>query len=134
MPHGFHCERLPQLRNRLGMAAGITYNGLEFLNVGLGSVSSTNAATKIDYRDLFAKWMANTSTEGILAVICIISEPERILALSFWQREEDAERYHREQFPTITQMVQPLLETTPMVQQFNVDTSTTHHIVKGKAA
>jgi quinol monooxygenase YgiN len=74
--------------------------------------------------------------QGFLDEIVLISntEPERILALSFWQREEDAERYHREQFPTITQMVQPLLETTPMVQQFNVDTSTTHHIVKGKAA
>ncbi|HEY0119414.1 MAG TPA: geranylgeranyl reductase family protein [Cellulomonas sp.] len=30
------------------------------VNVGLGSVSSTNAATKIDYRDLFGRWMANT--------------------------------------------------------------------------
>ena len=28
-------------------------------NVGLGSVSSTAAATKVDYKDLFAKWMAN---------------------------------------------------------------------------
>ena len=29
------------------------------VNVGLGSVSSTNAATKVDYKDLFARWMAN---------------------------------------------------------------------------
>jgi geranylgeranyl reductase family protein len=33
------------------------------VNVGLGSVSSTNAATKVDYRDLFGKWMANTPPE-----------------------------------------------------------------------
>jgi len=33
------------------------------VNVGLGSVSSTNAATKIDYRDLFGTWMANTPPE-----------------------------------------------------------------------
>jgi geranylgeranyl reductase family protein len=33
------------------------------VNVGLGSVSSTNAATKVDYRDLFAKWMANADPE-----------------------------------------------------------------------
>ena len=32
-------------------------------NVGLGSVSSTAAATKIDYKDLFAKWMANAPAE-----------------------------------------------------------------------
>ena len=33
------------------------------VNVGLGSVSSTNAATKIDYRNLFGTWMANTPPE-----------------------------------------------------------------------
>ncbi len=33
------------------------------VNVGLGSVSSTNAATKVDYRDLFGTWMANTPAE-----------------------------------------------------------------------
>lgn len=33
------------------------------VNVGLGSVSSTNAATKVDYKALFATWMANTPAE-----------------------------------------------------------------------
>jgi flavin-dependent dehydrogenase len=33
------------------------------VNVGLGSVSSTNAATKVDYRTLFATWMANPPAE-----------------------------------------------------------------------
>ena len=32
-------------------------------NVGLGSVSSTAAATKIDYKSLFATWMANAPAE-----------------------------------------------------------------------
>jgi geranylgeranyl reductase family protein len=32
-------------------------------NVGLGSVSSTAAATKVDYKDLFAKWMVNAPEE-----------------------------------------------------------------------
>src|SRR4051794_22088291 len=32
-------------------------------NVGLGSVASTAAATKVDYRSLFAKWMANAPAE-----------------------------------------------------------------------
>jgi hypothetical protein len=31
-------------------------------------------------------------------------------------------------------MVQALLETAPKVETFNVDTSTTHKIAKGKAA
>ncbi len=33
------------------------------VNVGLGSVSSTNAATKVDYRGMFATWMANAPAE-----------------------------------------------------------------------
>lgn len=32
-------------------------------NVGLGSVSSTAAATTVNYKDLFAKWMANAPAE-----------------------------------------------------------------------
>ena len=32
-------------------------------NVGLGSVSSTAAATKVDYKDLFARWMAGAPAE-----------------------------------------------------------------------
>ncbi|GIG38913.1 geranylgeranyl reductase family protein [Cellulomonas phragmiteti] len=32
-------------------------------NVGLGSVSSTATATKVDYKDLFARWMANAPAE-----------------------------------------------------------------------
>jgi hypothetical protein len=62
------------------------------------------------------------------------TESDRILALSFWQTEEDAERYNHEQFPKVNELVQSLLETTPKVQTFNVDTSTTHKIAKGKAA
>ncbi|MGI9103198.1 MAG: antibiotic biosynthesis monooxygenase family protein [Terriglobales bacterium] len=74
--------------------------------------------------------------QGFVDEITLVSntEPDRILALSFWKSEADAERYHREQFPTVTQVVSPLLETTPTVQLFNVDTSTTHHIAQGKAA
>ncbi|MGP7959652.1 geranylgeranyl reductase family protein [Sanguibacter sp. A247] len=33
------------------------------VNVGLGSVSSSAAATKVDYKDLFGRWMANVPAE-----------------------------------------------------------------------
>ncbi len=62
------------------------------------------------------------------------SEPERILALSFWQTEADAHRYDQEQFPRITEMLSHVLEGEPTVETFNVDTSTTHKIARGKAA
>jgi quinol monooxygenase YgiN len=73
---------------------------------------------------------------GFIDEITLISntEPDHILALSFWHSEADAERYNREQFPTVTELISPLLETKPNVKTYNVDTSTTHNITKGKAA
>jgi quinol monooxygenase YgiN len=73
---------------------------------------------------------------GFVDEIILVSntQPDRILALSFWDSEQQADRYNREQFPKVREMVQALLETAPKVETFNVDTSTTHKIAKGKAA
>jgi heme-degrading monooxygenase HmoA len=61
-------------------------------------------------------------------------ESNRVLALSFWRTKEDAERYHKEQFPKINDMISHLVESTPVVRTFNVHTSTPHKIAAGKAA
>ena len=73
---------------------------------------------------------------GFVDEITLVSntEPDRVLALSFWQSEGDAQRYHSEQYPMITEILKPVLEVPPRVQTYDVDTSTTHHISKGKAA
>ena len=73
---------------------------------------------------------------GFIDEITLVSntEPDRILALSFWQNEEQAERYHHEQFPKITELLDNILESEPQVETFHVDTSTTHKIARGKAA
>src|SRR5713101_1571331 len=62
------------------------------------------------------------------------TEPNRVSALSFWNSKEDAERYQREQYPAIHEMVRHLLEAEPVIRTFNVDSSTTHRIAAGKAA
>ena len=62
------------------------------------------------------------------------TDPNRVLALSFWNMKEDAERYNRDQYPGIREMIQPLLDADPVVRTFNVDTSTTHKIAATKAA
>lgn len=61
-------------------------------------------------------------------------EPDRVLSLSFWNTKEDAERYHKEQYPAIHEMVRSLLETEPVIRTFDVSSSTTHRIAAGKAA
>ena len=67
-------------------------------------------------------------------VLSADTEPNRILAISFWNTRQDAERYQKEQYPAVHEMVRHLLETEPAVRTFNVDSSTTHKIVASKAA
>jgi quinol monooxygenase YgiN len=62
------------------------------------------------------------------------TESSRVLGLSFWNKREDAERYHREQYPKITEILKPLLEAEPVIRTFDVHMSTTHRITAGKVA
>jgi heme-degrading monooxygenase HmoA len=67
-------------------------------------------------------------------VLASDTEADRVLALSFWNVKEDAERYNREQYPKIHETLSDLLETAPAIRTFDVHTSTTHRIAAGKAA
>jgi heme-degrading monooxygenase HmoA len=73
---------------------------------------------------------------GFVDETVLVSDPEpnRVLALSFWNTREDAERYQKEEYPAIHEMIRQLLETEPVVRTFNVDSSTTHKIAASKAA
>jgi quinol monooxygenase YgiN len=93
-----------------------------------------------------ANELANTIHEKVLPILkkqqgfvdetVLVSdaEPNRMLGLSFWNSKEDAERYHREGYPKVNELLSPLLESTPAIRTFNVQTSTTHRIAAGKAA
>ena len=62
------------------------------------------------------------------------TEPNRVMALSFWKTKEDADRYQREQFAKVTEILSHQIESPPVVRTFNVHTSTPHKIAAGKAA
>jgi heme-degrading monooxygenase HmoA len=72
---------------------------------------------------------------GFLDETLLVSdtEPNRVLAQSFWNTREDADRYSRDQYPVVHDMIRHLLETEPAVRTFNVDSSTIHKITS-KAA
>jgi heme-degrading monooxygenase HmoA len=74
--------------------------------------------------------------KGFVDETVLVSDTEdnRVLSLSFWNSKEDAEKYQREQYPAIHEMVRHLLEAEPVIRTFNVDSSTTHRIAAGKAA
>ena len=73
---------------------------------------------------------------GFVDETVLVSEPEpdRVLAISFWNKKEDAERYQKEQYPAVQEMIRHLLDSKPVVRTFNVDSSTQHKIAAGKAA
>ena len=76
------------------------------------------------------------SQPGFVDEITLISEsnPNHLLALSFWKNKEDAERYQRDTFPKVQETIRPMIDGSPTVQTFTVDTSTTHRIAAGRAA
>jgi len=73
---------------------------------------------------------------GFLDEITLVSdeEPDSILAISFWKSRGDAEKYHRENFSRVTEIITSLIEGAPQVRTFDVEQSTIHKIAAGKAA
>jgi len=73
---------------------------------------------------------------GFVDEIVLVSDADsdRVLALSFWKTREDAERYQREQYNSVRETMQSVLEVDPVVRTFEVHTSTGHKITAGKAA
>jgi heme-degrading monooxygenase HmoA len=67
-------------------------------------------------------------------VLIADKEANHILAVSFWNTKEDAEQYHRVEYPKVREMLQHFLEFEPLIRTYEVHTSTTHRIAAGKAA
>ena len=61
--------------------------------------------------------------------------PERndAVAISFWDRKEDAEAYNREKYQDVLKALSKVVEGTPKVESFEVANSTSHHVA-AKAA
>ena len=76
------------------------------------------------------------SQPGFVDEITLVSSdnPSHLIAISFWRSREDAERYSRESFSSITDLISGLVEGTPEVRTFDVEQSTIHKIATGKAA
>ncbi len=70
---------------------------------------------------------------GFVDEVVLVSDSEGILALSFWNAREDAERYSRDDYAKVSDLIQHLVQSKPTVHAFDVETSTAHKIAKGKA-
>lgn len=71
---------------------------------------------------------------GFIDEIVLVSDSEGILALSFWQTKEDAQRYSHDDYAKVNELIQHRVHKKPAVHAFDVETSTCHKIAKGAAA
>ena len=73
---------------------------------------------------------------GFVDEITLVSttNPNRVLALSFWRTKEDAQHYHNQQYSNITNLIRNHLEGEPQVETFDLENSTAYKIAAGKAA
>jgi heme-degrading monooxygenase HmoA len=76
------------------------------------------------------------SQPGFVDEITLVSDtdPDRIVALSFWKTREDAEAYQTEGLARVNDLIRNLIEDEPLVSTFDVELSTIHKIAAGKAA
>jgi heme-degrading monooxygenase HmoA len=66
-------------------------------------------------------------------ITLLAAERNEAVAISFWDKKEDAEVYNREKYPEILKTLSKVVEGTPKVESFEVANSTSHHIA-AKAA
>ena len=85
-------------------------------------------------RDKILPILRNQS--GFVDEITLVSDqkPDRVLALSFWNSREDAQRYQSQQFQTVLNLIRNHLESDPRVETYDLESSTVHKIAAGKAA
>jgi heme-degrading monooxygenase HmoA len=58
----------------------------------------------------------------------LAADRDEAVAISLWDRQESADAYSRETYPTVLQKLSSVVEGTPKVQSFEVANSTFHKV------
>jgi len=59
---------------------------------------------------------------------------EKVIAVTLWTEKVDAERYGREAFPKVEEILKPYLTTPITYKQYNVETTLCEHFVQALTA
>ena len=97
---------------------------------------------RADKRDEFARTLEKDvmpilqKQPGFVDTIGLIGETDahHIVAISFWQSKEDAERYAQQHFSAVLQIIRPLIDGDPKVETFQVAASANSRILSSHAA
>ena len=67
-------------------------------------------------------------------IALLVSGGRKAVAISLWDRKEDAETYDREKYPEVLKTMGEVIEGTPEVETFEVSNSTWHKLAAPIAA
>jgi hypothetical protein len=95
-----------------------------------------------ELKDEFIKKMKNEvlpilkKQVGFLDILALFPEMknEKAVHITLWMEKKDAERYEREVFPRIEDIVRPFLTTPITWRLYNVETTLCEHFVNALAA
>jgi hypothetical protein len=96
----------------------------------------------LDKRNEFVKTIKNEvlpilkKQAGFLEMLPLFPETtnEKAITISLWMDKKDAERYERDTFTKVEQIVKPYLNTPIVVRHFDVETTLCRHFVEALAA
>ena len=73
---------------------------------------------------------------GFLEVLPFFPETknEKVIAITLWMEKKNAERYEREVFPKVEEILKPYLTTPITYKLYNVETTLCEHFVQALAA
>jgi heme-degrading monooxygenase HmoA len=73
---------------------------------------------------------------GFVEILALENEVEmnKCIVLSFWHTRVDAERYERDTFPKIKQLLEPFVVAPPIVKTFNVEETVSEKFTQTMAA
>jgi len=74
--------------------------------------------------------------KGFLEILPFVPETktEKMITITLWAEKWDAERYEREVYPKVAEILKPYLSTPVAFKHYTVETSLCEHFVEALAA
>jgi quinol monooxygenase YgiN len=98
---------------------------------------------KMEKKEEFVKTMKNQvlpilkKQTGFMEVLPFFPEKmreERVFTISLWATKQDADRYEREFYPKINDMLKPFMTSPVEVNYYNLETTLCQHFVETMVA
>jgi len=97
---------------------------------------------KLEKNEEFVKVVRNevlpilNKQPGFLEIVPLVPETktEKMITITLWAEQRDAERYEREVYPKVEGILKPYLTTAVTFKHYNVETTLCQHFVEALTA